>query len=361
VVKTLAERADYYQWRDLESWYQIMMASVPLSWSELDRMALVEFLEGKVEPHDEVFTNRKGEVIVLAQGAEREELDSSVRRLAKRAFGFSSESEKSVISLGCGEAVDSLSLLESSYNGACAALDYSRSLGLSQIIAIADLSDREAPSPAILGKMQSDIVEHLKDGLADESLIAFREMAAYLETRYQSSRQLAMIYIRLFSRILAFVQDMDLDLPEENAGAAGLVQLESLAQGEIFFETLIRHIGARISQRRNDALLSRIDRAKGIIRERYGDKNFSLQDICRELYLSTSQFSLLFKEGTDQTFVEYLTSVRMDEAKKLLASTDLKSYEVAERVGYSAPRYFSITFKKHCGMTAMEYRRSRTK
>ncbi len=359
-VSTLAERGEYYQWQDEGGWYQILMAAVPLSWSELDRMALVEYFEGQINPSDEVFTNRKGEIVVLAQREEQEELDAFVRALAEGGFDFSSGMEKSMVSLGCGVAVDSLSLLESSYKGACAALDYSRSLGLRQVVAIADLSDRKAPSMAILNRIQSEIVEHLKDGLADDSLQAFKRMMAYLEEHYQSSRQLSMVFIRLFSRIFAFVQDMDLDLPDESEGMGQLVQLETLVQGELFFEKLIRHIGDRISQRRNDVLLSRIDRARSIIQENYGDKNFSLQDICRELYLSTSQFSLLFKEGTEQTFVEYLTSVRIDEAKKLLASTDLKSYEVAERVGYSDPRYFSITFKKHCGMTAMEYRRSRS-
>ena len=359
-VNSLAQRAEYYQWQDRGGWYQIMMAAVPLSWTELERMALVEYLEGQINPHDEVFTSRKGEIIVLAQDRDPDLLDSFVRSLAKGAFDFSAGMEKVVVSLGCGEPVDSLSFLEISYKGACAALDYSRSLGLSQIVAIADIKDKEAPSPAILAKMQLEIVEHLKDGMADESLEMFRKMVVYLEEHYQSSKQLAMTFIGLFSRIFAFIQDMDLDLPDENGGMANLVQLETLAQGEIFFDKLIRHVGDRISQRRNDVLLSRIDKAKSIIRENYGDKSFSLQDICRELYLSTSQFSVLFKEGTDQTFVEYLTSVRMDEAKKLLASTDLKSYEIAESVGYSDPRYFSITFKKHCGMTAMEYRRSRS-
>ena len=106
-------------------------------------------------------------------------------------------------------------------------------------------------------------------------------------------------------------------------------------------------------------LLSRIDRAKAIISKRFCENRFSLQDICDELYLSTSQFSLLFKEGTGQTFVEYLTACRVEEAKKLLLSTDLKGYEVAEQVGYADPRYFTIIFKKQTGMTAMEYRRSR--
>jgi two-component system response regulator YesN len=48
----------------------------------------------------------------------------------------------------------------------------------------------------------------------------------------------------------------------------------------------------------------------------------------------------------------------MEEAKKLLKTTDFKSYEIAEKTGFADPRYFSIIFKKTLGLTPMEYRRS---
>jgi len=66
---------------------------------------------------------------------------------------------------------------------------------------------------------------------------------------------------------------------------------------------------------------------------------------------------VIFKEGTGQTFVEYLTAFRINEAKKLLKKTDMKGYEVAEAVGFSDSGYFSITFKKLTGITPMEFRR----
>ncbi|MCK5200971.1 MAG: helix-turn-helix transcriptional regulator, partial [Spirochaetales bacterium] len=101
-----------------------------------------------------------------------------------------------------------------------------------------------------------------------------------------------------------------------------------------------------------------IEKAKQIIDKKKGDSRFSLQEICNDVFLSVSQFSLLFKEGTGKTFIEYLTLCRMEEAKKLLKTTDLKSYEIAEKTGFTDPRYFSIIFKKTIGLTPMEYRRS---
>jgi two-component system response regulator YesN len=46
----------------------------------------------------------------------------------------------------------------------------------------------------------------------------------------------------------------------------------------------------------------------------------------------------------------------MDAAKDLLRSTDLKAFEVAEKVGYSDPNYFSFSFRKQVGISPKEYR-----
>lgn len=49
--------------------------------------------------------------------------------------------------------------------------------------------------------------------------------------------------------------------------------------------------------------------------------------------------------------------IRMDEARELLRSTELKSFQIAERVGFAEPNYFSFCFKKHVGVSPKEYRR----
>lgn len=91
------------------------------------------------------------------------------------------------------------------------------------------------------------------------------------------------------------------------------------------------------------------------IKENYGNPNISLNSICSYLNISTSHFSNIFKENTGGTFTEVLTNIRMDKAKQLLKETTLKNYEIAERVGFSDPHYFSIAFKKMTGKTPKEY------
>lgn len=85
------------------------------------------------------------------------------------------------------------------------------------------------------------------------------------------------------------------------------------------------------------------------IRENYSNQDLGLNHICDYLNISTSRFSSIFKEATGRTFTEVLTGVRMERAKQLLRQTSLKNYEIAEKVGFSDPHYFSIAFKKMTG------------
>lgn len=91
------------------------------------------------------------------------------------------------------------------------------------------------------------------------------------------------------------------------------------------------------------------------MKDNYGNADLSLNSICEYLNISTSRFSTIFKEATGKTFTEVLTNIRMEKAKHLLTQTTLKNYEIAEKVGFSDPHYFSIAFKKATGMTPKEY------
>lgn len=81
-----------------------------------------------------------------------------------------------------------------------------------------------------------------------------------------------------------------------------------------------------------------------------------LPDLLEHLGVSRSYFSTVFKEKTGQSFVEYLTNLRMEKAKEYLRETGLCTYEIADRIGFADPHYFSLTFRRRTGMTPKQYR-----
>ncbi|MGB8451416.1 MAG: response regulator [Anaerocolumna sp.] len=99
-----------------------------------------------------------------------------------------------------------------------------------------------------------------------------------------------------------------------------------------------------------------ISRAKDYIREHYAEDGISLNQVAACVYLSPSHFSTVFSQKTGQTFVKFLTDMRMNKAKELLKCTDQKTSEIGYLVGYKDPHYFSYLFKKTQNCTPKQYR-----
>ena len=73
--------------------------------------------------------------------------------------------------------------------------------------------------------------------------------------------------------------------------------------------------------------------------------------------ISSYYLSHIFKERTGMTFIEYLSGVRVGEAKRLCAETDMTINEISEQCGYMNVTYFCKVFKRMTGMTISEFRK----
>lgn len=99
-----------------------------------------------------------------------------------------------------------------------------------------------------------------------------------------------------------------------------------------------------------------ITRVQELIREQFANPDLNLEMLAQRVFLHPTYLSELFKETTGQKFIDYVTTVRMEEAKRILRETDMKMYEVALAVGYTSPKYFSTLFRKIYQLTPMMYR-----
>lgn len=101
-----------------------------------------------------------------------------------------------------------------------------------------------------------------------------------------------------------------------------------------------------------------IRKAISFIGENYCSR-IALQDVARHTCLSPNYLSQLFKQETGKSFLEYLTQCRVEAAKKLLLQSNLTISEIAFKLGYDMPSYFSEVFKKSEALTPSQYRRGR--
>ena len=92
--------------------------------------------------------------------------------------------------------------------------------------------------------------------------------------------------------------------------------------------------------------------------ERYCDISFNLNSLADEMNLSSGYLSSLFKNLFGIAFQDYLNKMRMEKAKLLLLTTDLKNYEIGELIGIENFNYFNSKFKKTFGITPKEFKKN---
>ena len=102
-----------------------------------------------------------------------------------------------------------------------------------------------------------------------------------------------------------------------------------------------------------------LENSIGYIKTHYMDENMSLNAVAQVANISANHFSALFSQNIGQTFIEYLTGIRMEHAKELLRCTGKRASEIALEVGYKDSHYFSYLFKKTQGMTPSDYRKAK--
>jgi two-component system response regulator YesN len=110
---------------------------------------------------------------------------------------------------------------------------------------------------------------------------------------------------------------------------------------------------ARKRDKYGDLLL----RARAYLDANFADPEISLHAVARQVSVSPSHFSTIFSQEAGRTFIAYLTETRIRRAMELLKTTSLRSSEIAYRVGYKDPHYFSYIFKASAGCTPTEFRR----
>jgi len=171
------------------------------------------------------------------------------------------------------------------------------------------------------------------------------------------------IYLmEIMTSILKLVQTYNLDIDEifgENFNCYSYLEtFDSIHDVKDWFIRKSIKINVFIKKERINSSMLLVEKAKQYIKENYNDYDISVEKLCSELHVSPTYFSTLFKRETEMNFVNYLTSIRLEEAVKLLNTTDDKTYIIADKVGYPEANYFSYVFKRKFGVSPSKYRKN---
>ncbi len=150
--------------------------------------------------------------------------------------------------------------------------------------------------------------------------------------------------------------------PDPDAyGNVDFMQQISAIQTADELEKYVQNIVYSLINRSRDNELARpselISQVENYINSNYLE-DLSLMTVAQMFYISPIYLSQAFKKQTGQLYLDYVTQVKINAAKKLLLTTDLMVYEIAERLHYKDSKYFSRLFEKKTGKKPSEYRKS---
>jgi two-component system response regulator YesN len=138
-----------------------------------------------------------------------------------------------------------------------------------------------------------------------------------------------------------------------------LEHLASLLDSTAALRSLLATLLTRAIEYRNlraDHAKRIAEQAKGYIEDHFTSDDISLNTVAAAVGLSPNYLSVVFGRETGETFIEYLTRIRVQKAMELLRMTSLSASEIAYRVGYRNPRYFFTVFKKVTGQSPTEFK-----
>lgn len=133
----------------------------------------------------------------------------------------------------------------------------------------------------------------------------------------------------------------------------GLKQAQEISQYLIQLITFTVHQMEQYTHLKSNQMIHSILQ---YMNENLSDSTLSLKKVSELHYANPSYISRVFKEVSGMNFSDYLNSIRINKAKKLLSETNLKIYEISEKVGVSDANYFSKFFKKHTDYTPAQYK-----
>lgn len=266
------------------------------------------------------------------------------------------------IVVGLGRDVLGIESIANSYDEASKALEYQVVEGVDSIIHFSDIDPITGYDSNLHHKLIKDYTFSVKTGLKDKSSLFIDQLFdLQLKSIGGDLTSVRVMASNIMSVILSIAMKNELDMDKVYGDGIQpynrIFNLKSLEEIINYLKEISISIIDGINSRNSQITCKLITEVKKYIVNNLGNINLNLSFVAENFNVNSSYLSRKFKQETGETFMEFLSSIRVNRAIELLKTTDLRSYEIADEVGVGDPHYFSIFFKKHTGLSISEYKK----
>ena len=262
-----------------------------------------------------------------------------------------------ILSIGYSNCHKGISAIPEAYKEAQEAIRYRFLLGSGRIISyeeikVSSTSYRKDDKSKVY-MLMLEYIEHKKEGAETENFV---EQLMYI---YQMNEEMYVDAALVFkNEIVSAVGEIMLlcGYNEEDCQRL-LKQLKNAETLSDFWQKLSGHIAELCKcEVKRKSSVDILEETKHFIDEKYSDTDMSVSSIGNAMGMQGNHLSKLFKERYGITMLDYLTTVRIQQAKKYIREKDMAVQEVAERTGFLSSTVFIRTFKKKEGITPGKYK-----
>ena len=261
------------------------------------------------------------------------------------------------IFIGIGRVYCDLENIPRSYEESLRAVNFLAGSGLMHIMDVPVEAGYVSEYPYEKEKL---LLDKAASGETEVCIQAFNEIYEWLFKEYPASlRSIKKKLLELM--VLIHRLGCNYKIEDEGYFIAGdyiedFLSIEDPVELKVCCRERIEHVSQAISDLKENRVNSGlILKAMKYIKENYQNE-ITLEDISREVNISSHYFSKLFKDEVGENFIDYITSLRIQKSKELLTENQLRIKEICFEIGYGDPNYFSRIFKKVVGITPTEYK-----
>lgn len=303
--------------------------------------------------------------IVVIAVSKRDPIDQFVVKTINTLEEIRTSAEKylkSTVTIGLGTVRSEVNEINISYKGALSALDYRIVLGNNRTIFIEDIEPQAVEKIAFDELKERALISSIKVGTEAEIGETIDNIFKEVIEIKASIKDYQIYLLEILTTITKVAKNSNVNMDNIFGNNYNffveLYKFNDINEVKNWVKDIAVKLSNYIIKDRQDTVQLMVKQAKDYAKENYSDSEITINRLCEHLHISPTYFSLIFKRETKTTFINYLTRIRMEAAKEFLRTTDKKTFEIAEKVGYSEPNYFSYSFKKNFGISPSEYRNS---
>ena len=312
------------------------------------------------------FFHHSNLLVCIFKGSTQEELDDNIFRAAETIGHIATKNDDCTVLTAIGKTVEHLAQLKVSYEDAknILAVRGSSEKPAEEQNRIISSDDIQNDHQDILElKETNPLVDRLKYASKNDiSAILEESMALIRNNPGQFQVFASYLLVDLIFAVSKLVEKFGGDIKVLKPEILQRKFIDDAVSDEDRFKKTLEQVldfaleyrDSKMTGKYGDVIL----KAKRFIEENYADQNTTLTTVAEAVCLSPNHFSTIFSQECKTTFIEYLTNVRMENAKRLMRETDMKGYDIAYECGFSDPHYFSYIFKKNTGLSPREYKLS---